>query len=159
MARGTVRPLAALVSSDEERSFLEAQVRRHRVARAMSDRCRMILRCADGLATRRRPQRSACTSTRWARGAGASSRTAWTACWTSPGRDARGAATHWSLRLMAKDKAMQNESNDGYVNSTSACRSRAPPLSQLRPSLYRLRCLSDVSCATFRCTLGVGPMT
>ena len=49
MARGTVRPLAALVSSDEERSFLEAQVRRRRVARSMSDRCRMILRCADGL--------------------------------------------------------------------------------------------------------------
>ena len=49
MARGTGRPLAALVLSDEERSFLEAQVRRHRVARSMSDRCRMILRCADGL--------------------------------------------------------------------------------------------------------------
>ena len=49
MARGTGRPLAALVLSDEERSFLEAQVRRHRVARSISDRCRMILRCADGL--------------------------------------------------------------------------------------------------------------
>ena len=49
MARGTGRPLAALVLTDEERSFLEAQVRRHRVARSMSDRCRMILRCADGL--------------------------------------------------------------------------------------------------------------
>ena len=30
MARGTGRPLAALVLSDEERSFLEAQVRRRR---------------------------------------------------------------------------------------------------------------------------------
>ena len=49
MGRGTGRPLAALVLSDEERSFLEAQVRRHRVARSLSDRCRMILRCADGL--------------------------------------------------------------------------------------------------------------
>ena len=49
MARGTGRPLAALVLSDDERSFLEAQVRRHRVARSLSDRCRMILRCADGL--------------------------------------------------------------------------------------------------------------
>ena len=49
MARGTGRRLAALVLSDEERSFLEAQVRRHRVARSMSVRCRMILRCADGL--------------------------------------------------------------------------------------------------------------
>ncbi|MDE0057720.1 MAG: IS630 family transposase [Defluviicoccus sp.] len=42
------RPMAALVPSDGERSFLEAQVRRHRVARSMSDRCRMILRCAEG---------------------------------------------------------------------------------------------------------------
>ena len=49
MGRGTGRPLATLVLSDEERSFLEAQVRRHRVARSMSDRCRMILSCADGL--------------------------------------------------------------------------------------------------------------
>ena len=36
MARGTGRPLAALILSVEERSFLEAQVRRHRVARSMS---------------------------------------------------------------------------------------------------------------------------
>ena len=49
MARGTGRPLAGLILSDEERLFLEAQVRRHRVARSLSDRCRMILRCADGL--------------------------------------------------------------------------------------------------------------
>ena len=49
MARVMGRPLAALVLSDGERSFLEAQLRRHRVARSLSDRCRMILRCADGL--------------------------------------------------------------------------------------------------------------
>ena len=49
MARGLGRPLAALVLSDEERSWLEGQVRRRRVARSTSDRCRMILRCADGL--------------------------------------------------------------------------------------------------------------
>ena len=49
MARGSGRPMAALVLSDEERSFLERQVRRHRVARSMAERCRMILRCADGL--------------------------------------------------------------------------------------------------------------
>ena len=49
MARGLGRSLAALVLSDEERSWLEGQVRRHRVARSTSDRCRMILRCADGL--------------------------------------------------------------------------------------------------------------
>ena len=49
MPRGMGRPMAAVVLSDGERSFLEAQVRRHRVARSMSDRCRMILRCAEGL--------------------------------------------------------------------------------------------------------------
>ena len=49
MARGIGRPMAALVLSDKERSYLERQARRRRVARSLSDRCRMILRCADGL--------------------------------------------------------------------------------------------------------------
>ena len=49
MARSIGRPMAVLVLSDEERSYLERQVRRRRVARSISDRCRMILRCADGL--------------------------------------------------------------------------------------------------------------
>lgn len=38
-----------VVLSDEERIFLEAQVRRHKAARSLSDRCRMILLCAEGL--------------------------------------------------------------------------------------------------------------
>ena len=38
-----------VVLSDEERAFLEAQVRRHKAARSLSDRCRMILLCAEGL--------------------------------------------------------------------------------------------------------------
>src|SRR5260221_366249 len=46
-ARG--RPIARLVLSAPERSYLERQVRRHRVARSLSERCRVILRCADGL--------------------------------------------------------------------------------------------------------------
>ena len=46
MARGIGgRPMAVLVLSDEERSYLERQARRRRVARSLSDRCRMILRC------------------------------------------------------------------------------------------------------------------
>ena len=48
MARGVGRPMAVLVLSDEERRILR-QARRRRVARSLSDRCRMILRCADGL--------------------------------------------------------------------------------------------------------------
>ena len=46
-ARG--RPIEPLVVTDEERVYLERQVRRHRVARSLSERCRIILRCADGL--------------------------------------------------------------------------------------------------------------
>lgn len=42
----------AVVLSAEERSFLAAQVRRQKVARSLSDRCRMILLCADGLASK-----------------------------------------------------------------------------------------------------------
>jgi transposase len=43
------RPIAPLVLSPQERAYLERQVRRHRVARSLSERCRAILRCADGL--------------------------------------------------------------------------------------------------------------
>ena len=43
------RPIVALSLGDDERRYLEQQVRRHRAPRSLSDRCRMILRCADGL--------------------------------------------------------------------------------------------------------------
>jgi transposase len=46
------RPIAPLVLSGQERAYLERQVRRHRVARSLSERCRVILRCADGLPTK-----------------------------------------------------------------------------------------------------------
>jgi transposase len=46
-ARG--RPIADLVLSAEERAYLERQVRRHRVARSLSERCRIVLKCAEGL--------------------------------------------------------------------------------------------------------------
>src|SRR5215204_346436 len=49
-ARG--RPIAPLVLNAQERSYLERQVRRHRVARSLSERCRVILRCADGLSSK-----------------------------------------------------------------------------------------------------------
>ena len=38
-----------VVLSADERNFLEAQVRRHKAARSLSDRCRMVLLCAEGL--------------------------------------------------------------------------------------------------------------
>lgn len=38
-----------VVLSAVESDFLEAQVRRHKAARSLSDRCRMILLCAEGL--------------------------------------------------------------------------------------------------------------
>lgn len=38
--------------SDHERAFLESQVRQHKAARSLSDRCRMILLCAEGLTSK-----------------------------------------------------------------------------------------------------------
>lgn len=38
-----------VVLNDDERRFLESQVRRHLAPRSLSDRCRMILLCAKGL--------------------------------------------------------------------------------------------------------------
>jgi len=49
MANAGGRPTVALVLEPEEREYLERQVRRRRVARSMSERCRIILRCADGI--------------------------------------------------------------------------------------------------------------
>ncbi len=43
------RASVAIELSNEERGFLEAQLRKHKAARSLSDRCRIILRCADGL--------------------------------------------------------------------------------------------------------------
>src|ERR1700687_5332507 len=45
----TARPIPPLILSADERAYLERQVRRHRVARSLSERCRVILRCADGV--------------------------------------------------------------------------------------------------------------
>lgn len=49
MANATGSPIAPLILSAEERAYLERQVRRHRVARSLSERCRVILRCAEGV--------------------------------------------------------------------------------------------------------------
>jgi transposase/transposase-like protein len=49
MANAIGRPTAPLVLSSDERDYLEWQVRRRRVARSISERSRIILRCADGL--------------------------------------------------------------------------------------------------------------
>jgi transposase len=49
MSKATCRPTAPLVLSSDERDYLERQVRRRCVARSMSERCRIILRCSDGL--------------------------------------------------------------------------------------------------------------
>jgi transposase-like protein len=46
------RPIEPLVLCRQERAYLERQVRRHRVARSLSERCRAILQCADGLASK-----------------------------------------------------------------------------------------------------------
>ncbi len=46
------RASVAIELSDEERSFLEAQLRKHKAERSLSDRCRIVLRCADGLTSK-----------------------------------------------------------------------------------------------------------
>jgi transposase len=47
LARG--RPMAALLLSEEERCYLERQVRRHREPRSLSERCAIVLACGEGL--------------------------------------------------------------------------------------------------------------
>ena len=49
MTNAVGRPIAPLVLRSDERAYLEQQVRRHRVARSLSERCRVILRCAEGV--------------------------------------------------------------------------------------------------------------
>ena len=49
MTNAVGRPIAPLVLSSDERAYLERQVRRRRVARSLSERCRVIPRCADGV--------------------------------------------------------------------------------------------------------------
>ncbi len=46
------RASVAIELSDEERGFLEAQLRRHKAERSFSDRCRIVLRCAEGLTSK-----------------------------------------------------------------------------------------------------------
>ena len=43
------RQASPVVLSDEDRHFLESQARRHKAPRSLSDRCRMVLLCAQGL--------------------------------------------------------------------------------------------------------------
>jgi transposase len=50
MANSSGRQIPPLVLCSEERIYLERQVRRHRVARSLSERCHIILRCAHGMA-------------------------------------------------------------------------------------------------------------
>ena len=59
----------AVVLSEDERRFLEGQVRRHKAARSLSDRCRMILLCADGLASKEVAAGLGCMNTQSANGA------------------------------------------------------------------------------------------
>ena len=48
MMNAAGRPVEPVVVADNERAYLERQVRRHRAARSLSERCRIILRGADG---------------------------------------------------------------------------------------------------------------
>ncbi len=53
MAGTTGRPTAPLVLTEEERAYLERQARQEEaIAQSMSERCRIILRCAEGIASK-----------------------------------------------------------------------------------------------------------
>ena len=52
MAIGSGRQAAPVELSAEERDYLRRQVRRQRVGRAFSERCEIVLLCADGLNNR-----------------------------------------------------------------------------------------------------------
>ncbi|OSP52757.1 helix-turn-helix domain-containing protein [Pseudoruegeria sp. SK021] len=47
------RASVSIELGDEERGSLEAQLRKHRAARSLSDRCRIVLRCAGGLTSKK----------------------------------------------------------------------------------------------------------
>jgi hypothetical protein len=59
-ARAKGRPIAPLALSAQEPTYLERQVRRHRVARSLSERCRIVLRCADGFGAPSIPPSATC---------------------------------------------------------------------------------------------------
>ena len=52
MANAIGRRTASLILTKEERVYLERQVRGRRVARSLSERCRIVLRCAGGIASK-----------------------------------------------------------------------------------------------------------
>lgn len=53
MAGTTGRPTAPLVLTEEERAYLKQQARQEEAsARSMSERCQIVLRCADGIASK-----------------------------------------------------------------------------------------------------------
>jgi hypothetical protein len=72
MANSTGRPIAPLVLSSEERDYLERQVRRHRLARSLSDRCELFSDALMACPARLLEASLAFTNIQWANGGGAS---------------------------------------------------------------------------------------
>ena len=62
------RQAGVLALGAADRRFLESQVRRHKAPRSLSDRCRMVLLCADGLQSKEAAERLGFTSTQSASG-------------------------------------------------------------------------------------------
>ena len=63
------RASVAIELGDDERSFLEAQLRKHKAERSLSDRCRIVLRCVEGLTAKRSLLSLATPNTQLANGA------------------------------------------------------------------------------------------
>jgi len=128
MSYGRGRPLEPLNLRSDERTYLERQVRRHRSPRSLSDRCRMILRCSDGLSSKEVAAELGChehTVGKWRRRF-LKDRLDGLLDEARPGRprsieddqvaaviertlrDSPRDATHWSLRSMAKEAGLSH---------------------------------------------------
>ena len=89
MANQRGRPVSRLFLSAEERDYLERQVHRHRAPRFLSERCRIILRCSEGLSNKAVAGELGFhehTVGRWRR---RFQKVALTVCWTRPARVGR----------------------------------------------------------------------
>ena len=78
------RPNVGLLLSDDKRRYLERQVRRHRAPRSLSDRCRIILRCADGFPASRSVRSLGFMNIPWASGGGGFRLIVLRALWMTP---------------------------------------------------------------------------
>ena len=136
IARDDGRPLATLILSDEQRSISEGLVRRHRMARSMSDHRRMILRCTSELGNKAVAVAVEVDEHAIGTGIGASSRSASTDCVTSPVRDVCAPSTINEYQVAEAIEFGSPASRVlGHHRSPDYCDGESPNVSGDQPSL------------------------